>query len=266
MSLSFTRWGQPGLSGSTVLLLHDALFGSAMWGDAFSQCGATLALACGSALAVDLPGYGQSPDDGDDSIETMALRVGNWLDTQVEAGKSVGLVGQGLGGLVALVLLARWPARFRCAALLGMSPAFVRGTGETVPQARDRHLAMVDDARTLTRMAPTWALSLVGPDCPQQVVAAVAVLMAGVDPARYRQSIMAMAAYDGWATLLSIKQPVLVLAAALDAYTPPVLMKHMADRLAASDYLCLPHVGHLAVLESAGPVNTRLAAFLRRHL
>jgi 3-oxoadipate enol-lactonase len=266
MSLSFTQWGSAGTTGSTVLLLHDALFGSAMWGDTFSHCGATMATACGRALAVDLPGYGQSPTDGDQSIETMAQRVSTWLDTQVEAGQRVGLVAQGLGGMVALVLLARWPARFRCAVLLGSSPAFVRGSSETPVQARDRRMALVDDDRSITRLAPSWALSLVGPHCHQQVVAAVAVLMSGVEPARYRQSILAMAAYDGWATLLTIKQPVLVLAAAHDTYTPPVLMKHMADRLKASDYLCLPQVGHLAVIENASAVNAHTAAFLRRNL
>lgn len=260
------QWGHAGPSSSTVLLLHDALFGSAMWGDTFSQCGATMAVACGRALAVDLPGYGQSPADGDDSIEAMAQRVSTWLDTLVEAGRPVGLVGQGLGGMVALVLLARWPARFRCAVLLGSSPSFVRGSSETAQQARDRHFAMVDDDRSITRLAPGWAQSLVGAECHQQVVAAVAVLMSGVEPARYRQSIAAMAAYDGWATLLTIKQPVLVLAGARDVYTPPVLMKHMADRLKASDYLCLPHVGHMAVIENASAVNAHAAAYLRRHL
>jgi 3-oxoadipate enol-lactonase len=266
MSLSFTQWGQASPSGSTVLLLHDALFGSAMWGDIFSSCAATMATACGRAFAVDLPGYGQSPADGDHSIEAMAQRVSTWLDTKVEAGQRVGLVAQGLGGMVALVLLARWPARFRCAVLLGSAPAFVRGSSETPAQARDRHMAMVDDDRSITRLAPSWALSLVGPNCHQQTVAAVAVLMSGVEPARYRQSVTAMAAYDGWATLLTIKQPVLVLAAAHDVYTPPVLMKHVADRLKASEYLCLPHVGHLAVIENATAVNAHAAAYLRRHL
>jgi 3-oxoadipate enol-lactonase len=266
MSLSFTQWGRANTTNFTVLLLHDAVFGSAMWGDTFSRCAATMATACGHAIALDLPGYGQSPADGEHSIEAMAQQVSAWLDTQVEAGRPVGLIAQGLGGMVALALLARWPARFRCAVLLGTSPTFVRGTEETVEQARDRHIGLVDNDRAIARLAPGWAQALVAPGCHQQVAAAVAVLMSGTPAARYRRSVQAMAAYDGWATLLTIKQPVLVLAAAQDSYTPPVLMKHMADRLKGSDYVCLPNVGHAAVIEDSAAVNVQAAAFLRRHL
>jgi 3-oxoadipate enol-lactonase len=266
MDLSYSQWRSSSAPQSTVVLLHDALVGSAMWGDVFSQCGATMATACGRALAVDLPGYGACSPEGGQSIESMAQRVSQWLDTQVEAGQRIGLVAQGLGAMVALVLLSRWPARFRSAVLLGASPALVRGSRETVQQSRDRHLAMAEDERSIIRMAPAWAQSLLGPNCHQQVVAAVAVLMSSVSAERYRQAVSSMAAYDGWPTLLTIKQPVLVLAAAHDVYTPPTLMKHMADRLKASEYLCLPAVGHLAVIENAGAVNTHAAAFLRRHL
>jgi 3-oxoadipate enol-lactonase len=266
MELSFSQWRSSGSPQGTVVLLHDALVGSAMWGDVFSRCGATMATACGSALAVDLPGYGQSSADGGHSIDAMAQRVSTWLDTQVEAGQRVGLVAQGLGAMVALVLLSRWPARFRAAVLLGASPTLVRGSSESVEQARDRYLALADNERSILRMAPVWAQSLVGPSCHQQVVAAVAVLMSSVSAERYRQAVSSMAAYDGWPTLLTIKQPVLMLAAVHDVYTPPVLMKHMADRLKGSEYVCLPAVGHLAVIENAAAVNAHAAAFLRRHL
>lgn len=100
--LSALRWGE---APARVVLLHGAALNAHTWDGVLARWGV-------DALALDLPGHGDSPwrSDGDYSPVTVAAPVRSALDAARAAGAVVDspvLVGQSLGGLTALELAAQ---------------------------------------------------------------------------------------------------------------------------------------------------------------
>ncbi len=87
----------------TVLLLHGGGQTRHAWG------GTALALARAGwhAVALDLPGHGESawPDDGDYRIESLAREMARFC--RRFGGRPLALVGASLGGLISMAMVAR---------------------------------------------------------------------------------------------------------------------------------------------------------------
>ena len=101
-------WGDP------VLLLHGARFSARTWEELGTL--SVLARAGYRALAIDWPGYGASPDRGEEDARTLLASVCATL------GERVVLVGPSLGGRFALEFLGSAPARV--AGFVGVAPAY----------------------------------------------------------------------------------------------------------------------------------------------
>lgn len=86
--------------GATVLLLHGGGQTRHAWGATARQLG----LAGWRAIAVDMPGHGDSgwPADGDYTVSTLARTVARILD---ELGRPVAVVGASLGGIATMAAI-----------------------------------------------------------------------------------------------------------------------------------------------------------------
>ena len=257
--LAHLRWGS---GARPVLLLHGVGGGREAWGDRISGTGAALAEAGFTAIAVDLPGYGDSPSIEPFDMAGLAAAVAALIDTL--GAKSCALVGHSMGGMVAQELMARSAYRVQALVLSGTSPAFGKPGGAWQAEFLAQRLAPLDAGVGMARLAPGLALGMASPTAPHDAVARAAVLMSAVPEATYRRALQAIAGFNRRELLADLRLPVLCLAGEHDRNAPPAVMQQMAAHIAGAEYLCLPRVGHLANMEAPAPYNRALIDFLQR--
>ena len=259
LPLADMHWGD---GDRAVLLLHGVGGGREAWGDSMSGTGSALGEAGFMAIAVDLPGYGDSTSIEPYDMAGLAAAV----IASIEAlpARRIALVGHSMGGMVAQEVMAHAPERVQALVLSGTTPAFGKADGAWQAEFLAQRLAPLDAGQGMAKLAPGLAMGMASPHAPHDAVARAAVLMSGVPEATYRHALQAIVGFDRRALLASLRIPVLCLAGADDRNAPPTVMQQMAVRIPGAEYLCLPGVGHLANMEAPGPFNRALIDFLSR--
>lgn len=109
-------------SGSPVLFLHNAGTSHVIWQQQIEELSTRH-----QVIAVDLPGYGQSPPlAGDFSIGACIDLIAAFLEAMCDT-RPVTLVGNCLGSAIALAYAARYPAKVAALVLLNpLTPATFR--------------------------------------------------------------------------------------------------------------------------------------------
>lgn len=120
--VSVLVWG----SEAAVTLLHGGGLNAHTWDE-------TILVLDRPALAVDLPGHGESAwrADFDYSAETNAVAVATVIDT-LAGGRAQVVVGQSLGGLTAIALAGARPDVVRALVIVDVSPGLRPGDADQV--------------------------------------------------------------------------------------------------------------------------------------
>ncbi len=257
--LAHLRWGK---GQRAVVLLHGVGGGREAWGDSLSGTGSALAEAGFSAVAFDLPGYGESPLIEPYTMASLAAAVAAAIDALGLA--PCALVGHSMGGMVAQELMALVPPRIAALVLSGTSASFGKPGGAWQSEFLAQRLAPLDAGAGMAALAPGLALGMASPSAPHDAVARAAILMSGVPEATYRLALQAIVGFDRRELLADLRLPVLCLAGEHDRNAPPVLMQQMASRIPGAEYQCLAGVGHLANMEAPALFNRALIEFLLR--
>ncbi|MCX6168867.1 MAG: alpha/beta hydrolase [Ignavibacteriales bacterium] len=85
------------------------------------------------------------------------------------------------------------------------------------------------------------------------------------DPIGVKGGIIAiMSRTDTSSYLSKIKLPTLVLCGSFDTLTPPVVMRHLAERIPGSEFAIIPRAGHMTPIENPDSVNDLILGFLKR--
>jgi pimeloyl-ACP methyl ester carboxylesterase len=258
-------------SGDTaVLLLHGIGGGRSIWDDAASGTTRALAEAGYCAVAVDLPGYGDSAAMGAPDLAALVDGVRAVMRTvrravAADGARRVVLVGHSMGGMVAQELLARDPAGVDGLVLTCTTASFGKADGAWQAAFLAERLAPLDAGLGMVGMAERLVPGLVSPAAPAQALAQARAVMGRVPEATYRAALQAIAGFDRRATLATIRVPTLLLAAEHDRTAPPDVMQRMAARIAGSDFVCLPKAGHIANVEAPAAFNAAVLTFLQRH-
>lgn len=271
--------GDEGEDRPDIVLVH-GLGGSHLNWDRL----APLLAGRGRVLAVDLPGFGLSSPTRRPATLPSNVRVLERFVRQVCRGPVV-LVGNSMGGLVAVLLAARSPELVRALALLDpalpasagavRSPAAlgslalhaVPGVGEWLRRARRRRLgaaATVDETLRLVGVDP----QALPPELRDRSVALVARQddVAGADraflsaarsvawvmvrPGRYREAMAGLAV------------PVLLVHGDRDALVPVAAARAAARRHQGWRYVEMPGVGHVPQLQVPGELARHLEEWL----
>ncbi len=262
--LAHLRWDQDEGNGRVIVLLHGVGGGREAWGDSLSGTGAALAEAGYSAVAVDLPGYGDSPSIEPYDMAGLAASVVALIDALQP--RRCALVGHSMGGMVAQELMAWAPDRIQALVLSATTPAFGKPDGAWQAEFLAQRLAPLDAGGGMAALAPGLALGMASPTAPHDAVARAAVLMSAVPEATYRRGLQAIVGFDRRALLGNLALPVLCLAGEHDRNAPPPVMQRMAARIEGAEYHCMAGVGHLANMEAPAPFNRALIDFLQRRL
>jgi 3-oxoadipate enol-lactonase len=215
-------------------------------------------------IAWDMPGYGGSVPLAAVSIAALADALQDFLQA-IGATKPI-LVGHSIGGMIVQQLLAKNPRIAAAVVLAQTSPAFGKPDGDWQKAFIDARLGPLDRGETLVSLAPSLVKELVGDDPETGGMDLARDCMAGVPPATYRATMLALMGFDLRDALKSIAVPTLVLSGAKDDNAPAPMMGKMASYIPSATYLELEGVGHLANLERPGAFNAALDGFLKANV
>jgi pimeloyl-ACP methyl ester carboxylesterase len=211
-----------------------------------------------NVLAPDFPGHGLSEGTPLPCIEEMADWIIALMDT-LGIDKAV-VLGHSQGGLVALELAARYPARVDKLALIATALA-IPVNDYLVSASKDKQPAAI-------KMMTGWGHGSAGHfyDNTQPGFSHLGfgrALMAGNNTTSLHADLGACNAYDGGAEAAAeIHQPCLVILAGSDKMTPPKKGRALAQAIAGSQLVEIAGAGHMLPSESPDEVNSALAGFL----
>jgi 3-oxoadipate enol-lactonase len=209
-------------------------------------------------IMVNLPGFGASPPTGPGLGDYADAIAGMFDDLALPPATDV--LGNGLGGFVALNLAIRHGRRFDRMVLVGSAIAFPEAGRATFRALADKveasGVAAVVDA-AMRRMFPDEFIA-----ANREVVAGREAVFRGIDPGVFAAACRTLAALDLSAELARIQSPTLIVVGARDEATPPALGRGLADRLADARLIELPNFGHCPHIQDPNAFVGAIAPFL----
>lgn len=191
------------------------------------------------ALAVDLPGHGDAPWDGAQSLDEVADVV---LDAVSAASEPPDLVGLSLGGMVALHVALRHPDRIRSivvACALAATPTEVMLERATRTELVGMH-----------GMTPSMISRWFTPDTIEtrsELIASTERRLLADDPGIVAHYWRLISAHDVRARLHRISMPTTVIAGLADVSVPPAAARELSAGIPHARFVELPgaHMLHL---------------------
>lgn len=240
-------------AGQDLVLLHSLLADRS----AFDRVVPALAKNHRLTL-VNLPGYGASSAQGA-SVEDYADHVAALL-RQLNLSRQSDVLGNGLGGFIAIALACRHGESFRRVFIADSLATFppagkepLRLMAERVGQ--DGMRAVLDAA--INRMFPP-AFAAANPE----LVAARKAALAQADSACFSRACLALAEVDLTPLLPGIRNEVFIMAGALDGATPAPLARELAKGIPGARFMEIPDCGHCPQLEKPGVFVEAVENFL----
>jgi 3-oxoadipate enol-lactonase len=235
-----------------LLLIHAFPLDARMWDEQLRELDGDVA-----AVAVDLPGFGGAPLEGD--VTTMVAAARRCLEQLERAGLDRAVVcGLSMGGYVALEL---WrSARERIA---GLVLANTRAEADT-EEGKQRRRTIAETVRREGMIAILdTQRALVSPSVSDDVWERVASIVASQPPASVSAMSLGLAERpDSRPDLPTIDVPTLVITSTDDQLIDPELSRSMADEIRGAELAVIEGAGHLSNMERPDEFTD----LLRRHL
>ena len=249
--ISFIEKGK----GTPLIFLHGMGLNAKSWRyqlDAFADTYRVIAL--------DLPGYGESPALKDISFANYARALHTFIQKQ-NLDKSI-LVGHSFGGMLTQEYMALYPDQIKAAVLYGTSPSFGNPEGEWQKAFIKARLKPLDEGKSMPELAEGMAKNMMGSGAREGLKLAINAISA-TSEATFRNSVWCLTSFNQRANLDNINVPALLIVGEEDRNAPASMMQKMASKITSSNYVCLPTLGHLAHLENPQVFNEALASFLK---
>lgn len=252
MTATTVSWTSEGPEDAPVVVLSNSLGATrAMWDAQVPALAERYRV-----LSYDTRGHGESPTPGGAwSLDDLVDDVVALLD-EVGAARAH-VVGLSLGGMTAMRLAAREPARVRRLALLCTSASPDPGP------YRERAEVVRRDGTT--SIAPAVVSRWVTPDfaaAHPHEVARLEAMVAGADDEGYARCCEVLAALDLRGDLARITAPTLVVSGAEDLALPPDHQRAIADGIAGAELQSVSPAAHLANVEQPLQVTGGLLGHL----
>lgn len=223
-------------TGPRVLFLHGIGSSGTAWERQMDLLGDEF-----DCLAVDLPGYGDSPDLDQPGLDAICEAVGEALN-----GHAHHVVGVSFGGLTALRLAFLYPQLVQSLVLADAT----LGRADLPPQEKAKWLASREQLSAgLQTLSHQRASAIAAPGAPAEVVDEIARHMRRARPSGYMAVAKIIAGTDARPWLPTIRQPALVLCGEQDAVTGAEMSRTLSGSLAHATSAIIPNAGHAPHLE-----------------
>ncbi|MBF0551041.1 MAG: alpha/beta hydrolase [Deltaproteobacteria bacterium] len=228
----------------SIIFVHGAGGGLAGWQAYLNPLDDRL-----NTLAVDLPGHGQSPGPGRQTIGDYV----QWLDELIQALDlpEVCLAGHSMGGAIAMRYAQTFPQKVTGLVLVGTG-ARLRVTSRILGGIRAEFEKTVDFIlRSCFAAEPAPAIRR-----------ETKRLMLQAGPEVIWGDFYACDQFDMTSDLISIQVPCLILCGQKDVLTPPKYSEYLHQHIIGSRLAVIPQAGHLLMVEGYSTVLSHLKSFL----
>ncbi len=201
------------------------------------------------AIAIDLPGHGDSNGSGADRIEVyrdIVVECVRALDLQ----RSV-VVGHSMGGAIAQSIAVGSPGLLAAIVLIG--------TGARLRIHPKIFAGLQDDVRQTVGMIAAWARAA---GTPAEVISQDADAMLRTPASVIENDLRACDAFDLMEQVKMITLPTLVIGGAEDRMTPSAYAKYLHQQISGSQLLSIPDAGHMVMFERPDEVSRGIEDFL----
>jgi pimeloyl-ACP methyl ester carboxylesterase len=245
--------------GMPILLAHGFPLDHSMWDPQIEHLAKRWRV-----VAPDLRGFGGSQVvPGVASMEQMADDLNALLDV-LEINEPIVLCGLSMGGYVAFQFWRKYGSRLRALVLCD-----TRAVADT-PEAADSRLKMIEQVQRAGtgNLAEVMLLKLFAPETFRTDPAAIEAQrqrILAASPEGLAAALRGLAQRpDVTAYLSKIALPTLLVVGEHDAISTVDEMRGMAGAIAGSEFVVIPHSGHMTPCENPAAFNQALAQFLAR--
>ncbi len=243
--IHFVEAGPPLTNGiSPIVFIHGAGGSHQIW---LHQC-----RALGRerrAIALDLPGHGESNGSGSDRIEVYRDLVRRFV--AVLGLPRIVLVGHSMGGAITQSFALTYPDQLAAIVLVG--------TGARLRVNPKIFAALQDDPRGAVELITRSARA---PDARPEEIEQDAEAMLRTPIPVIEGDLRACDVFDLMAQVEQIAVPTLVVCGSDDLMTPPKYAEYLHQQIQGSQLVLVPAAGHMVMLEKPDGVNRTIEAFL----
>jgi pimeloyl-ACP methyl ester carboxylesterase len=201
--------------------------------------------------ALELPGHGQSPGEGLESIEVMSSAVAGWLEALHL--RQVILTGHSMGAAIALQLALERPEWICGLVLLGagaslpVNPRLLEAAGqpESFPKA--------------VELIVRWSFSS---QSPEKLKTQVATRLTQTRPLTLQRDLQACMDFNISQRLAEIDAPTLVICGSEDKMTPPEQARFLVEHIPGARLALVQGAGHMLMLEQPETITRLIQAFV----
>ena len=214
-------------------------------------------------IAWNMPGYGASTAEvWPPGFAYLSAALGDFIASIGH--ETVHLVGQSLGGMLALEHALRRPEQVSSMVLIATTPSFGgrdNSFGNAFLKAR---LAPLDAGVGMAGMAKAEAPGLVGPAASPEVIRCIETLLAAVSEETWRGILRCLVTFNRRNDLNRVAQPCCLIAGSHDRNAPARSMKWMAEKLPCAELHVIENAGHMINQEDSEQTNAIIGRFLRK--
>jgi len=245
-------------SGTPIVFLHGIGGGARSFEPQLTN------LAGYRCIAWNMPGYGASKaDPWPPSFESLSSSLSAFIDSMEL--KPVHLVGQSIGGMLALEHAVRRSDQVATFTMIGATPSFGGRDESFKVEFLKARLAALDAGQSMQDIAASNAPMLVGPNASEQCINDIESIFSQISEQTWRGILETLVTFNRREDLPELNVPCCLVAGSRDNNSPARTIRKMADKLPNAQFHLIDGAGHMVNQEAPMLVNDILNQFFEQY-